>query len=408
MKEPFDKIRESITYPKGFTASGIHCGIRKNRTKNDLTLIFSETVCDTAATYTQNKVKGAPLIVTKAHLQNGKAQAIICNSGNANTCNADGEEKAILTCKELAKQLKINEDDIVIASTGVIGEPINLEPIFSGIPKLIEKLSQDGATDAAMGIMTTDTIPKQLALSFMIGGIECRIGAIAKGSGMINPNMATMLCFITSDVNIESGMIQAALSDVIKDTFNMVSIDGDTSTNDMVTVLANGAAGNERIAAYGEGYEIFRKALFDICLPMSKLIATDGEGATKYLECTVSGAKDKEMAKICALSVINSPLVKTTMFGQDANTGRILCALGYSGADIDVGRVSISLKSHGGAVNVAKNGNGVPFDEELAKKVLSERQILIDVDLGLGTEKATAFGCDLTYDYVRINGDYRT
>ena len=403
-----EKIHESITFPRGFTAAGVHCGIRKNRTKNDLSLIVCEKLCDAAAVYTTNKVKGAPLYVTQEHLRAGKARAVICNSGNANTCNVDGVERANEICGLLAKELSIAPEEIVIASTGVIGEPINMDPFYRGVPMLVSRLSEDGATDAALGIMTTDSRPKQLSFRFELDGRECRIGAIAKGSGMINPNMATMLCFITTDVDIDGAMLQAALTEVVGETFNMISIDGDTSTNDMVTVLASGLAGNSRIQDKGESYRTFVTAMTELCADMARAIATDGEGATKLLECTVSGADTKEAAKTCAMAVIKSPLVKTAMFGEDANWGRILCALGYSGADFDVDSVGIILRSVTGSVTVAQNGRGTPFDEDEAKKVLSAGTIVIDVSVGSGPCSATGYGCDLTYDYVRINGDYRT
>ena len=400
-----EKIHESIPFPRGFTAAGVHCGIRKNRTKNDLSLIVCEKLCDAAAVYTTNKVKGAPLYVTQEHLRDGKARAVICNSGNANTCNVDGVERANEICGLLAKELSIAPEEIVIASTGVIGD---MDPVYRGVPMLVSRLSEDGATDAALGIMTTDSRPKQLSFRFELDGRECRIGAIAKGSGMINPNMATMLCFITTDVDIDGAMLQAALTEVVGETFNMISIDGDTSTNDMVTVLASGLAGNSRIQDKGESYRTFVTAMTELCADMARAIATDGEGATKLLECTVSGADTKEAAKTCAMAVINSPLVKTAMFGEDANWGRILCALGYSGADFDVDSVGIILRSVTGSVTVAQNGRGTPFDEDEAKKVLSAGTIVIDVSVGSGPCSATGYGCDLTYDYVRINGDYRT
>lgn len=403
-----EKIHESITFPRGFTAAGVHSGIRKNRTKNDLSLIVCEKMCDAAAVYTTNKVKGAPLYVTKEHLKDGKARAIICNSGNANTCNVDGVERAEEICGLLAKEMSIAPEDIIIASTGVIGEPINMDPFYRGVPMLVNRLSCDGATDAALGIMTTDTRPKQLSFRFELNGKECRVGAIAKGSGMINPNMATMLCFITTDVNIEADMLQAALTEVVGETFNMISIDGDMSTNDMVCVLASGLAENGRITEKDDAYRTFVTALTEICSDMARAIATDGEGATKLLECKVHGANTKETARTCAMAVINSPLVKTAMFGEDANWGRILCALGYSGADFDVDKVGIILRSVTGSVTVAQNGRGTPFDEDEAKKTLSANTIIIDISLGEGSCSATGYGCDLTYDYVRINGDYRT
>ena len=401
-------ITGGICAAKGFTANGIHCGIRKNRTKRDISLIMSETVASAAAVYTTNLVKGAPLKVTKAHLTNGQAQAIICNSGNANTCNANGIEVAEAMCDALAKEIGIKADDVVVASTGVIGQPLNLEPILGGIPALVSGLSQDGGEAAAEGIMTTDTVKKEIAVEFEIGGKTCRIGGIAKGSGMIHPNMATMLVFITTDTAIAPAMLQKALSTDITNTFNMVSVDGDTSTNDMVTVLANGMAGNAVIDSDGADFDIFMQALNTVTVHLCRMIAGDGEGATKLLECHVSGADDVATAKTVAKSVICSSLLKAAMFGADANWGRVLCAIGYSGADVNVDRVDVSFRSAKGTVEVCKNGAGVEFSEEIAKEILLEKEIEILVSIGDGACDATAWGCDLTYDYVKINGDYRT
>ncbi len=392
---------------KGFKASGIHCGIRKNRDKRDLALIYSEIGASAAAVYTTNLVKGAPLLVTKKHIADGKAQAIICNSGNANTCNANGVEIAEKTCALLADELKISAQDVVVASTGVIGEPLEIEPFKEGIPALVSELG-DNSSHAAEGIMTTDTQEKSVAVSFEIGGKTCTIGGIAKGSGMIHPNMATMLVFITTDCAISSSMLQTALSTDITSTFNMVSVDGDTSTNDMVCVLANGLAGNDEITAAGEAFDAFMKALNTVTMDLCRKIAGDGEGATKLLECVVSGAKDEATAKTAAKAVICSSLVKAAMFGADANWGRVLCALGYSGADIDPEKVGVSFSSKAGSIEVCKDGAGIGFSEELAKQILSQKEIDIIVTLGEGAGSATAWGCDLTYDYVKINGDYRT
>ena len=401
-------ISGGVCAAKGFTANGIHCGIRKNRTKRDISLIMSETPASAAAVYTTNLVKGAPLIVTKANLANGQAQAIICNSGNANTCNANGIEVAEAMCAAIAKETGIKADDVVVASTGVIGQPLNLEPILTGIPALASGLSRDGGEAAAEGIMTTDTVKKEIAVEFEIGGKTCCIGGIAKGSGMIHPNMATMLVFITTDAAIAPKMLQKALSTDITNTFNMVSVDGDTSTNDMVTVLANGMAGNEEITADGEAFDTFMKALNTVTVHLCRMIAGDGEGATKLLECHVSGAKDTATAKTVAKSVICSSLLKAAMFGADANWGRVLCAIGYSGADVDVDRVDVAFRSAKGTVEVCKNGAGIEFSEEIAKEILLEKEIEILVSIGDGNCDATAWGCDLTYDYVKINGDYRT
>ena len=401
-------ISGGVCAAKGFTANGIHCGIRKNRTKRDISLIMSETLASAAAVYTTNLVKGAPLKVTKAHLANGQAQAIICNSGNANTCNANGIEVAEAMCDALAKEIGIKADDVVVASTGVIGQPLNLEPILSGIPALASGLSVDGGEAAAEGIMTTDTVKKEIAVEFEIGGKTCRIGGIAKGSGMIHPNMATMLVFITTDTAITPKMLQKSLSTDITNTFNMVSVDGDTSTNDMVTVLANGMAGNAVIDSDGADFNTFMQALNTVTVYLCRMIAGDGEGATKLLECHVSGAEDIATAKTVAKSVICSSLLKAAMFGADANWGRVLCAIGYSGANVNVDRVDVSFRSAKGTVGVCKNGAGVEFSEEIAKEILLEKEIEILVSIGDGAYDATAWGCDLTYDYVKINGDYRT
>ena len=401
-------ISGGVCAAKGFKANGIHCGIRKNRTKRDLSLIYSQVPASAAAVYTTNLVKGAPLTVTKQHLANGIAQAVICNSGNANTCNAGGVEIARQTCQLLADAMNIKADDVVVASTGVIGQPLDITPIAEGIPGLIAGLSDDGSENAAEGIMTTDTVKKEVAVEFTLGGKTCRIGGIAKGSGMIHPNMATMLVFITTDAAIAPDMLQKALSCDIADTFNMVSVDGDTSTNDMVTVLANGMAGNEPITADGEDFHTFMKALNTVTVHLCRCIAGDGEGATKLLECKVTGADDLQTAKTVAKSVICSSLTKAAMFGADANWGRILCAIGYSGADVDVNKIDVSFKSHAGEIPVCKNGAGIDFSEETAKQILLEKEIEILVELNSGSAASTAWGCDLTYDYVKINGDYRT
>ena len=401
-------INGGICAAKGFLASGVHCGVRKNRTKKDVALIYSEKLATAAAVYTTNLVKGAPLTVTKAHLSDGKAQAVICNSGNANTCNANGIEIAEKMCKLLADELSINENDVVVASTGVIGQPLNIEPIAEGIPMLHKALSKDGGADAAEGIMTTDTVKKEIAVEFTVAGKTCKIGGIAKGSGMIHPNMATMLVFITTDVAISPEMLQKALSADIADTFNMVSVDGDTSTNDMVTVLANGMAENDEITCEGKDFDEFMKALNTVTVYLCRMIAGDGEGATKLLECKVSGAFDLKTAKTVAKSVICSSLLKAAMFGADANWGRVLCAIGYSGANVDVDKVGVSFKSAKGEIEVCKNGAGVDFSEEKAKEILLEKEIEILISLDSGDATATAWGCDLTYDYVKINGDYRT
>ena len=401
-------INGGVCAAQGFTASGVHCGIRKNKSKKDLALIYSKCKASTACVYTTNKVKGAPLAVTKENIKDGYAQAIICNSGNANTCNADGIEAAEKTCEALASALKIDKTDVVIASTGVIGQPLDITPIVSAIPSLISSLGKSNSSDAAEGIMTTDTRLKEIAVSFEVDGKECKIGGIAKGSGMIHPNMATMLVFITTDCNISPKMLQKALSTDIQSTFNMVSVDGDTSTNDMVTVMANGMASNAIIDSEGEAFDTFMKALNTVTVNLCRNIAADGEGATKLIECEVSGAKDEKNAKIIAKSIICSSLVKAAMFGADANWGRILCAIGYSGAEVDVNKVDVYFKSAQGEIIVCQNGAGVDFSEDLAKQILLANEITIVVKLGDGEANSVAWGCDLTYDYVKINGDYRT
>ena len=401
-------IEGGVCAAKGFTANGIHCGIRKNHSKKDLSLIFSAVPASAAAVYTTNLVKGAPLTVTKHHLQNGVAQAVICNSGNANTCNANGIEIAEGMSALAAKQLGIPAEDVIVASTGVIGLPLSLEPIAAGMAELAAGLSETGSAMAAEGIMTTDTLKKESAVEFILGGKICHLGGIAKGSGMIHPNMATMLVFLTTDAAISPAMLKKALSGDIASTFNMVSIDGDTSTNDMVTVLANGLAGNPEITSEGEDFQTFMKALNSVTVDLCRKIAGDGEGATKLLECVVTGAADVTTARTVAKSVICSSLLKAAMFGADANWGRVLCAIGYSGAAVDVSKVDVSFQSAAGTIEVCKNGAGVEFDEDQAKKILLEKEIGILVGLNSGTESASAWGCDLTYDYVKINGDYRT
>ena len=401
------QISGGVCAAKGFTASGIHCGIRKNKSKRDLALIYSETLASAAATYTTNLVKGAPITVTKNNLANGKAQAMICNSGNANTCNANGIEIAEKTCVLLAEKLGISATDVIVASTGVIGQPLNIEPIQNGIPALIAGLGAH-SDQACEGIMTTDTKAKEIAFAFEVGGKTCHIGGIAKGSGMIHPNMATMLVFVTTDCAISSAMLQKALSADVKDSFNMVSVDGDTSTNDMLSIMANGVAGNTEITAEGADYDAFCEALRAVTVDLSRKIAADGEGATKLLECKVCGAKDEWTAKTVAKSVICSSLVKAAMFGADANWGRVLCAIGYAGVDVDVLKVDVSFRSKKGSIAVCEKGAGIDFSEEKAKEILLENEIEILISLGDGNGKATAWGCDLTYEYVKINGDYRT
>ena len=402
------QISGGVCAPQGFSGAGIHCGIRKNHTKRDLALILSSVPASAAAVYTTNLVKGAPLEVTKKHLENGIARAVICNSGNANTCNADGIEIAETTCELLAKELGIAAEDVIVASTGVIGQRMSIEPFKTGIPVLCAALGENNSALVGEAIMTTDTKLKEAAVEFTAGGKSCRLGGIAKGSGMIHPNMATMLVFLTTDCAISPEMLKKALSSDVQDTFNMVSVDGDTSTNDMVSIMANGLAGNAEISSEGEDFESFMKALNSVTVYLCRCIAGDGEGATKLLECSVTGAKDRSAAKTVARGVICSSLLKAAMFGADANWGRVLCAVGYSGADVDIHKVDVAFRSKAGTVKVCKDGAGIDFSEDEAKKILSESEIDILVSLGDGSASATAWGCDLTYDYVKINGDYRT
>lgn len=401
-------IPSGVCAAKGFKASGIHCGLRKNTALKDLALIVSDVPASAAAVYTQNLVKGSPILVTQEHIKNGVAQAILCNSGNANTCNADGPFVAKKMCELAGAALGLNTTDIIVASTGVIGQPLPIGPIETGMGALVDALGYDNSLDAARAIMTTDLAVKETAVSFTVGGKECRIGGIAKGSGMIHPNMATMLVFITTDAAISPALLQKALSNDILDTFNMVSVDGDTSTNDMVAVLANGLAGNGTIVSEDEDYLAFCAALKEITSYLCRAIAKDGEGATKLLTCEVSGAKDTVTARKVAKSVVCSSLLKAAMFGADANWGRVLCAIGYAGADVDITKVDVSFVSSAGAIGVCKNGAGVPFSEDLAKNILLQDEIDIRICLNSGECTATAWGCDLTYDYVKINGDYRS
>ena len=401
------EITGGICAAKGFKANGVHCGIRKNKTKRDLSLITSDVKAAAASVYTTNLVKGAPLTVTKNHIADGYAQAIICNSGNANTCNANGIEIAEQMSELVEKSTGISKNDVVVASTGVIGQVLDITPIANGMDELAAGLG-DHSDFAAEGIMTTDTVKKEIAISFEVDGVECKIGGIAKGSGMIHPNMATMLVFITTDVAIAPELLQKALSTDIASTFNMVSVDGDTSTNDMVTVLANGMAGNKIIDKEDENFAEFCKALNSVTVYLCRKIAGDGEGATKLLECKVTGAADEKTAKTVAKSVICSSLLKAAMFGADANWGRVLCAIGYSGAEVDVNKIDVSFESSKGKLDVCVNGAGIDFSEEKAKEILLEKEIDILVELNSGEANATAWGCDLTYDYVKINGDYRT
>ena len=401
-------IEGGVTAAKGFQAAGVHCGIRKNRAKKDLGLIVSDRPASAAAVYTRNLVKGAPLTVTQAHIADGRARAIVCNSGIANTCAFDGIEKAEAMCALTAEALGIDAADVVVASTGVIGPSIDIAPIAAGLPRLAAALSAQGSADAAEAIMTTDTRKKEFAVTFQADGRTCTLGGIAKGSGMIAPNMATMLCFLTTDAAIALQLLHEALLAVVDDTFNMMSVDGDTSTNDMVVVLANGAAENTLVTEKNADYDAFLEALHALCAAICRHLAADGEGATKLLECRVSGAASVKDARLAAKAVANSALLKAAMFGADANWGRVLCAIGYSGAAVDVHAVDVAFASAAGSIDVCRNGAGIPVDEDKAKGILSEKEIVIDIRLHDGDAAAVAFGCDLTYDYVKINGDYRS
>lgn len=404
------KINGNVCASKGFLANGIYCGIKKNKEKKDLAIIYSNTLCSVGAVYTQNKACGANITVSKEHLKDGKAKAIICNSGNANTCNKNGVEIAKEMCKLTADALNIDEKEVAVASTGVIGVPLPIEPIKNNIKQLIDNAnhSEEHAKNAASAIMTTDTFMKEVAYEFEIDGKTVHIGGIAKGSGMIHPNMATMLAFLTTDCNITSEMLQKALSEDTKSTYNMVSVDGDTSTNDMCVVLANGEAGNTLIDKEDENYKIFCQALNMTNTYLSKAIAKDGEGATKLIECEVINAESLALARKIAKSVITSNLVKAAMFGCDMNWGRISCAIGYTEADFDINKVSINVGSKYGEMNVYKDGFGVEFNEDEALKILKEDEIKVTINMNCGNYKATAWGCDLTYDYVKINGSYRS
>ncbi len=417
MKFDFKYLDGGICAAKGYKASGMYCGIKRpaNDTpdakhKNDICLFTSDAPANTAAVYTQNKVKGAPLLVTKAHLEKtgGKSLAVIANSKNANTCNADGVEKAERMCELVATEMNINSDDVLVASTGVIGQILPIEPIEAAVPTLVKELGYDKNLEAATAIMTTDTVKKEVAVQFKIGGVPCTIGGMAKGSGMIHPNMATTLNFITSDCAISTEMLQKALSEIVKITYNCLSVDGDTSTNDMVLLMANGLAGNDEITCDGEEFEIFKGALFEVMATLTKMLAKDGEGATKLIVGSCRTAPDVETATTVAKSVVCSNLLKCAIFGEDANWGRILCAVGYADAEFDINKVDVQILSEFGEIEVCKNGAGVDFSEEKAAEILKSDEITINVDLNCGDRCATAWGCDLTYDYVKINGDYRT
>ena len=408
--EGYKYVDGGVCAALGFVANGLNCGINPDKNKNDLGMVYSKTPCDAAGVYTKNKVKGAPIIVTKRHLQEsgGIAKAVLVNSKNANTCNFDGEDIAEESSRLAANELGINANEIIVGSTGVIGQRLSIEPFRNYMKPLVEGLTRDGNDRAVNAIMTTDTVPKQVAVEFVIDGRTCRLGGMAKGSGMIHPNMATTLNFITSDVAISSEMIQKALSDVVKVTYNCLSIDGDTSTNDTATVMANGLVGNNKIISEGADYEIFKQALYIVMMNMTRMLAADGEGATKLVECYCKGCPDLDTAIIVAKSVIRSPLLKCAIFGEDANWGRILCAIGYAEAEFDIDKVDVWMASKAGSIKVCENGSGIEFSEDEAAKILAEDEIHINIDLKQGDAEAKAWGCDLTYDYVKINGDYRS
>lgn len=397
-----------VCAPAGFKAAGTACGIKGTKEKKDLALIASDVMCSAAAVYTTNKVKGAPLKVTRDNIADGKAIAVICNSGNANTCAPNGEEIARQTCRITAENLGVKPEDIAVCSTGVIGQELHIEPFKEGIPQLTDKLSYEGSSEAAEAIMTTDTVPKEVAVEFSIGGKTCRIGGIAKGSGMINPNMATMLSFITTDVSISPEMLDKALKEDVKTSYNQICVDGDTSTNDMVVVLANGLAGNETILEDGDALENFKAALSKVTVYLAKKLARDGEGATKLIECSVKGAADDSQARAISKTVIASDLLKAAMFGADANWGRVLCAIGYTPGDFSTDEIDVEMSSAAGSVQVCQGSRHKEYSEEEASKILAEEEITISVDMHQGSGSAVAWGCDLTYDYVRINGDYRS
>lgn len=407
----FKVIEGGVCAAKGFKASGVYCAIKENPTKkNDIALIVSDVMCNAAGVYTSNKVKGAPVVVTKKNLEKsgGKAKAVIVNSKNANTCNADGEEKAEKMCSLAADALGIKPEEVIVASTGVIGQVLPIEPIVKAVPRLVEKLSYTGNVEAATAIMTTDTVKKEYAVEFDIGGKVCHLGGMAKGSGMIHPNMATTLNFITTDCAVSAPMLQKALSEIVKITYNCLSVDGDQSTNDTCMLMSNGLAENAEIAAEGAEFDTFKAALYQVMANLTRMLAKDGEGATKLLTCICSSAPDLDTAIIVAKSVIRSPLFKCAMFGADANWGRVLCAIGYAEADFDINKVDVDLGSRAGRIAVCRNGAGVDFSEDEAKKILTEDEIEIYIELNQGNAQATAWGCDLTYDYVKINGDYRS
>ena len=402
-------IEGGVCAAKGFRASGIHVGVKTNNTeKKDLALIAADCDCTAAAVYTKNVVKAAPLLVTKEHLENGRARAVVANSGNANACAPHGEENARRMCRAVASALNLTEMDVIVASTGVIGQKLPVEVIENGAAELVSKLSYDGSNNAATAIMTTDLTMKECAVEVEISGKNVKIGGVAKGSGMIHPNMGTMLAFLTTDCAISPAMIKKVLAEAANVSFNRVSVDGDTSTNDMLSLLASGMAGNNEITAPGAEYDTFAGALNALCVELAKMMAADGEGATHLITCRVGDAKNEAEAETLSKSVISSTLTKAAIFGADANWGRVLCAMGYSGVDFDPDSVEIAFESNGGRIKVCENGRGLQFDEELAKKILTEHDVTIDINMAAGAAECVCWGCDITYDYIKINGDYRT
>ena len=408
-------ISGGVTAPKGFRAAGVYCGVKASHAgvpgtqgKPDLALIVSDCECTAAATYTLNRVKAAPLYVTMGHLEDGVCRGIVANSGNANACAPLSHENAEKMCELAAAATGLKPQDFAVASTGVIGQTLNIAAIEKGMPMVAGALSYEGSDAAAHAIMTTDTVKKEIAVTVTIGGKAVTVGAIAKGSGMIHPNMGTMLCFITTDCAITAEMLSDALHDIVPRTFNRVTVDGDTSTNDMCVVLANGMAENSQIEWKDDDYTLFYKALYQVCETMARSIAGDGEGASRLITCTVTGARSEETAERLAKAVVGSSLVKAAMFGADANWGRVLCAMGYSKAPFRPEYVDVSFSSDQGEILVCQHGTGVDFDEDLAKKILSQDEVVIAVNLHEGDDQATCWGCDLTYEYVKINGDYRS
>ena len=411
-------IEGGVTAAKGFLAAGVNCGVKKRRPgeawdkyfegKFDLALIVSDRDAAAAGIFTKNVVKAAPVLLDKELLASGAARAVVANSGNANACAPESMENARRMGAAVAAAIGTEPGKVLVGSTGVIGKRLNIEAIEDGVPVAVKALSTDGSDAAATAIMTTDTVKKDIAVSLELGGASVTIGGIAKGSGMIHPNMGTMLCYITTDCAISAPMLKKALLAAADASFHRISVDGDTSTNDSCVILANGAAGNEPIETEGADYAAFLEALTAVCVTLAKKMAADGEGAKRLVTCAVRGAANEKQASVIAKSVIGSSLVKTAMFGADANWGRVLCAMGYSGESFDPDGVDVAFSSAAGRIAVCKAGRGLDFDEELAKKILLENEIVIEVSMSEGRADACAWGCDLSYDYVKINGDYRT